>query len=65
VSQNTPRSRLLDMDEAAWYLKQSPRWVRTKWSTRELTGIKVGRAVRFRVSDLDAYIETHRVEAEQ
>jgi len=54
-------ARLLDVDEAAWYLAQSPRWIRSKWAARELPGVKLGRTVRFHVDDLDAYVDSHRV----
>ncbi len=52
---------LLDEQEAANYLSTSPRHVRELWSRRELAGVKVGRLVRFRVEDIDAYIAGHRV----
>lgn len=54
---------LLDPAEAAGYLAVDVRRVRQLWQTRKLAGIKVGRAVRFTVADLDAYIARQRVEA--
>jgi excisionase family DNA binding protein len=48
--------RLLDTEEAAWYLNQTPRWVREKAVRRQIPAVKLGRAVRFRVEDLDAFI---------
>ncbi|MCU1490830.1 MAG: Helix-turn-helix domain [Acidimicrobiaceae bacterium] len=55
--------RLLDAEEAAWYLNTSQRWVRNAWATRELAGVKIGRSVRFTVRDLDDYIESRKVAA--
>jgi excisionase family DNA binding protein len=57
------RARLLDATEAAWYLNVTPRWIRSAWGQRKLPAVKVGRAVRFRVEDLDAYVEAQRVGA--
>lgn len=57
------RSRLLDASEAARYLRTSQRWIRSRWAARELTGVKLGRQVRYRVEDLDRYIAEHTVEA--
>jgi excisionase family DNA binding protein len=57
------RVRLLDADEAAWYLNTSTRWVRSAWSARKLPAVKVGRCVRFRVEDLDAFVAAQRVPA--
>lgn len=54
---------LLDYAGAADYLCTTPRHVRELWAKRYLTGIKVGRRVRFCKSDLDAYIEARRVNA--
>ena len=56
---NDFENALLDEREASTYLKISPRTIQT-W---RLTGegpafVKIGRAVRYRRSDLDAYIST-------
>lgn len=53
---------LKDEDAAAEYLGTTPRHVRHLWQTRQLTGVKVGKKVRFRQSDLDAFIEAHTIE---
>ena len=42
-----PASGLLDYEAAAMFLGVSPRLVRELWQRRELTGVKVGRRVRF------------------
>jgi excisionase family DNA binding protein len=55
--------RLLDYEAAASYLGTTSRHVRKLWASRELSGIKVGRLVRFDRRDLDAYVERQRVEA--
>ena len=54
---------LLDYEGAAEYLCTTPRHVRKLWETRQLTAIKVGRCVRFAITDLDAFIATNRVAA--
>ena len=59
----TSHPRLLDAQEAAWYLNTTPRWVHGAWASRQLPAVKVGRQVRFRVEDLDDFIEAQRVEA--
>ena len=52
-----------DFKEAADYLHDTERHVQTLWWQRKITGYQVGRKVRFRKSDLDAYIESNRLEA--
>jgi excisionase family DNA binding protein len=56
-------SGLLDYESAARFLGVSPRLVRELWQRRELTGVKVGRRVRFTQADLNDYVTRHRVEA--
>ena len=53
--------RLLDLEEAAQYLCTTPRWVRSQWQSRSIPAVKLGRAVRFRVEDLDAFVEARVV----
>jgi excisionase family DNA binding protein len=48
---------LLDYKAAAEYLATSPRHVRQLWSERRVAAVKVGRSVRFRRADLDAYVQ--------
>ncbi len=54
---------LLDMQGAADYLGVSERHIRLLWSKRQLTGVKVGKFVRFDPADLDKYIQRQRIEA--
>ena len=54
--------RLLDLAEAARYLNDSPRHVRSLWERRQIAAIRVGRKVRFDPRDLERYIEARRVE---
>jgi excisionase family DNA binding protein len=52
-------NRLLDMHEAAAYLAvpySSLRRYRSRWGLRS---VHVGRSVKFRLRDLDAFIERH------
>ena len=59
----TPSTGLLGYTEAANYLATSERHVRQLWQMRKITGVKVGRLVKFRRADLDAFIEAHTIEA--
>lgn len=52
--------QLLDMDAAAGRLGVTPRMVRKLWETRKLSGVKVGRFVRFTERDIDEYVERNR-----
>lgn len=56
-------SVLLDYSAAAEYLATTERHVRDLWNRRQVAAVKVGRLVRFRRVDLDAYIERNRTEA--
>lgn len=58
-----PAAALLDSEAAAAYLAVNLRMVRRLTETRQLPFVKVGRHVRFRQADLDAYIDAGRVEA--
>lgn len=58
-----PHGGLLDENGAAQYLGTSSRHVRELWAQRKLAAVKVGRLVRFRIEDLDAFIDENRVEA--
>lgn len=63
TSTTAPTTGLLDYAGTADYLGITPRHVRRLWAERRLTGIKVGRLVRFAPADLDRYIAAQRVEA--
>ena len=52
---------LLDLDGAARYLGVEPRMVRRLQTERKVAFVKVGRYVRFRREDLDAYVARQRV----
>jgi excisionase family DNA binding protein len=54
---------LMTMEEAAAYLSLTPRHVKELWARRRLTGVKMGRKVRFRRCDLDAYADRCLVRA--
>lgn len=60
VNQNGPEG-LLDYEAAARYLGTTPRHVRELWAKRYVAAVKIGRRVRFRLIDLDAFIAAHRV----
>ena len=52
--------RLLLLDEAAEYLGIRPRTVEKLAHTGRLPFVKLGRATRYEVGDLDAFIERNR-----
>jgi excisionase family DNA binding protein len=52
---------LLDKAGAAVYLGTTERHVQRLWAERRIPAVKVGRKVRFRTRDLDAWIEAHTV----
>lgn len=54
---------MLPCPEAADVLGVSERWVRRAVAERRIPFVKVGRLIRFRRSDLDAYIAANTVEA--
>jgi excisionase family DNA binding protein len=56
------RERPLSVSEAAVYLNVNVRYVRRLVAERRVTYLKVGRLLRFRVRDLEAYLESCRVE---
>ncbi len=66
LSVTTQRATLaspwLTVEEAADYLRVTPRWIRRKVTERELVGRKVGKYRRFRVEELDAYAQSGRAE---
>jgi excisionase family DNA binding protein len=43
----------------------SEAWVRKKVFQRAIPHLKIGRSVRFRRSDLDAYLRSRRIDAAQ
>lgn len=55
-------SPLLAVPDAAAKLATSERWVRRAIAERRLPFVKVGRHVRFRPEDLDAYIDRQTVQ---
>lgn len=53
---------LVAIDEAAQRLGTSTRFLRRLVAERRIPYVKIGRHVRFHVSDLDAFIASGRVE---
>jgi excisionase family DNA binding protein len=53
----------LTVHETAEYLNTSERFIRRLIAERRVAFHRVGRHVRFRVSDLDEWLNKHRVEA--
>lgn len=51
----------MDAKAAASYLGMSQAWIRKQVSGKTLPYLKIGRSVRFKLEDLSAYVEAHRV----
>ena len=58
-----PPAKTLDVGGAAAYLGITERFVRRLVEQRRVAFLKVGRLVRFRTCDLDAYLDSCRVDA--
>ena len=56
-----PHTGLLDYSSAATVLGTTERHVRELWACRRIGAVKIGRLVRFRQEDLQAYIDAHFV----
>ena len=56
-------SRLLTKEDVADRWQCRPRQVREMWARRELPAVKVGRLVRFRLEDIEAYEAARSVSA--
>jgi excisionase family DNA binding protein len=54
------RSEILTVGEAAEYLRMSSHWVYKRTADGSLPCLRVGRAVRFRRSDLDSWLSTQQ-----
>lgn len=55
------RERLLDVEELAAFLGVKPSWVYGKVATKELPCLRVGRYLRFRVSEVLERVEASGV----
>jgi excisionase family DNA binding protein len=62
VQPATARRPPLDLVDAAGYLSVNVRYVRRLVAERRVRYLKVGRLLRFRTEDLDAYLESCGVE---
>ncbi len=62
-SSMTSAPAVLDEESAANYLGVTPRWIRRAVAERRIPHVKVGRFNRFRVADLDRFLEEHLVPA--
>lgn len=55
--------QLLDIEAAAERLGVSTRWMRRAIAERRIRFAKIGKHVRFRAADLDAFVEANLHEA--
>ena len=57
---------LWDTYQTAEYLKVSPKWLeRDRWKGATIPYVKVGRSVRYRASDVLAYLAENSVDSER
>jgi hypothetical protein len=63
VRRATPLRPWLNDDEAAVYVCKTPRWMREQAERRAIPFHYSGRKRVWKVADLDAYLESRRVEA--
>ena len=61
--ERTTVDNLVDASQAAERLCTTERHVRRLYSERRLPFVKVGKVVRFRPEDLDAFVEANRIGA--
>ncbi|SCY80913.1 helix-turn-helix domain-containing protein [Paracoccus tibetensis] len=61
ITQETvPVARLINQEIAAGLLGVSPKWLeRDRWAERRIPYVKIGRLVRYRASDIAAYIDAN------
>ena len=60
LSNNGKDDALMDVEEVARFLKQSPDWVYRHW--KQLGGRKIGaKSIRFYRSDIDRWLKTRKV----
>jgi excisionase family DNA binding protein len=60
ITQEREKTELFDMAGCADYLKIKKRTLQDNWRVWGLTAVKVGRALRFRESDLAAWLESNK-----
>lgn len=52
--------RLINQESAASILGVSPKWLeRDRWAERRIPFVKIGRGVRYRASDIAAFIDAN------
>jgi hypothetical protein len=54
-------NQLLNLENAAAYLDMPPRRLRENWRQWQIPAYKAGRELRFRVRDLESWVESQRV----
>lgn len=57
-----PAPAALHLEQAAAYLAMSPEWLRAAARRREIACTRIGRSIRFRISDLDKFLDAKTVQ---
>lgn len=56
----TPAATLMTPEELAEYLGMTPRWIFRNHQTLGIPAFQIGRTLRFRREDVEAWLETRR-----
>lgn len=56
----TPPATLMTPEELAEYLGMTPRWIFRNHQTLGIPAFQIGRTLRFRREDVEAWLETRR-----
>jgi excisionase family DNA binding protein len=59
-----PASRLMTLEDLAQYLAVSPRWVYDNHQSLGMPALRIGRTLRFRRTQIDAWLDTRSTPAD-
>lgn len=63
MNENTSQNATIHEPEAARYIGLSVAWLRqSRMRGRGPAFVRIGRAIRYRLADLEAYLSAHRIE---
>lgn len=58
AAETDPTSRLMTLEDLAQYLTVSPRWVYDNHQSLGMPALRIGRTLRFRRTQIDAWLDT-------
>ena len=56
----TPTATLMNLDQLAQFLGVTPRWIYNNHQKLGIPALQIGRTLRFRPCDVDAWLDTRR-----